>query len=169
MHKQHLPHLWKNHSGVHSLYLQQWKKAFLRRADFTFSPSLTQKYNLTIKRTLRWLSIIQILWYFQNTVLQRLESLQIYIVMWVHCVWKENFTTYLLTAYYENTKPCQRICSKVHCNIFLFWATELPGVPDTHLRRLLPSGKETLYRSYKLFVLAHLAAHHRINFTHRWH
>lgn len=86
-------------------------------------------------------SIFQILQYFQNTVLQRLESLQIYIVIWVHCVWKENFTTYLLTAYCENTKLCQRICSKVHCNILLFWAMEFP---DTYFRMPLHSGKETL-------------------------
>lgn len=55
-----------------------------------------------------------------------LESLQIYIVIWVHCAWKENFTTYLFSAYYENTKPCQRICSKVHWNLLLFWAMEFP-------------------------------------------
>lgn len=70
-----------------------------------------------------------------------LESLQIYIVIWVHCAWKENFTTYLFSAYYENTKPCQRICSKVHWNLLLFWAMEFP---DTYFRMPLPSGKETL-------------------------
>lgn len=51
-------------------------------------------------------------------LLQILESLQIDIVMWGHCVWNDNFTIYLLTAYCENAESCQIMLPNVYCNIF---------------------------------------------------
>lgn len=87
----------------------------------SINPILLTQYNNQIEHTGDSESVSQILWHFQNAVV-RLESLQIYIVVQVHCVWNDDFSMCLLTAYCENAKSCQRTLQYI--TFLSYWVSQ---------------------------------------------